>query len=63
MASAQANPNPTSILEFEDKDIDENVVSLSKYKGYVTLIVNVASKWGFTGKNYNQLQDLHSRRV
>ena len=44
MASAQANPNPTSILEFEVKDIDENVVSLSKYKGYVTLIVNVASK-------------------
>jgi hypothetical protein len=32
------------ILGFEVKDIDGNPVSLSKYKGFVSLIVNVASK-------------------
>lgn len=35
--------NAKSIYEFEAKDIDGNMVSLSKYKGFVTLIVNVAS--------------------
>ena len=32
------------ILGFEVKDIDGNPVSLSKYKGFVSLIVNVASQ-------------------
>ena len=32
------------ILGFEVKDIDGNPVSLSKYQGFVSLIVNVASK-------------------
>ena len=62
MASA-ATTKPTSILEFQANDIDGNTVSLSKYKGFVTLIVNVASKWGFTDKNYKQLQELHTRQV
>ena len=35
---------PKDILGFEVKDIDGNSVSLSKYKGFVSLIVNVASK-------------------
>lgn len=41
------NPDPktaTSILGFEALDIDGNVVQLNKYKGFVTYIVNVASK-------------------
>lgn len=33
-----------SIYEFSAKDIDGNEVSLEKYKGYVCIIVNVASK-------------------
>lgn len=56
MAQAKAH---TTILDFEVKDIDGNPVNLSKYDGFVTLIVNVASKWGFTKKNYAQLQELH----
>lgn len=56
MAQAKAH---TTILDFEVKDIDGNPVKLSKYDGFVTLIVNVASKWGFTKKNYAQLQELH----
>ena len=57
------NPDPksaTSILEFEALDIDGNVVQLSKYKGYVTYIANVASKWGLTEENYTQMAELHS---
>ena len=30
-------------------------------RGHVVLIVNVASKWGFTDKNYTQLQKLHEK--
>lgn len=33
-----------SIYEFSAKDIDGEVVSLDKYRGYVCIIVNVASK-------------------
>jgi len=51
--------NAKSIYEFSANDIDGNEVSLEKYKGHVCLIVNVASKWGFTDKNYKQLQALH----
>jgi glutathione peroxidase len=39
---------PASPLDFTVKDIDEKDVSLSDYKGKVVLIVNVASKCGFT---------------
>lgn len=35
--------NSESIFEFSAKDIDGNEVSLEKYRGFVTLIVNVAS--------------------
>jgi glutathione peroxidase-family protein len=45
MAYAGENPKKAgSIYEFSAKDIDGNVVSLEKYKGYVVIIVNVACK-------------------
>jgi glutathione peroxidase len=37
-----------SVLDFKVKDIDGKDVGLSQYKGKVVLIVNVASKCGFT---------------
>jgi glutathione peroxidase len=37
-----------SVFDFTVKDIDENEVALSQYKGKFLLIVNVASKCGFT---------------
>lgn len=50
-----------SMYEFECKDIDGNPLKLDKYSNRVCLIVNVACKWGFTGSNYTQLQDLHAK--
>ncbi len=47
-----------NIYDFEVIDIDGNKVSLSKYKGKVLLIVNVASECGFTPQ-YEDLQKLY----
>jgi len=47
-----------TVFDFTVKDLDGNDVSLDKYKGKITLIVNVASQWGFTAKNYAQLQEM-----
>ncbi len=47
-----------SIYDFEVKDIHSKDVSLSKYRGKVLLIVNVASKCGFTPQ-YEGLEKLY----
>ncbi len=44
-----------SILDFKMKDIDGNDVKLKKYKGNVLLVVNTASKCGYTPQ-YEGLQ-------
>jgi len=49
----------TNIYDFTMKDIDGKDVSLSAFKGKVLLIVNVASKCGFTGQ-YAGLEKLHA---
>lgn len=60
-ASDQSWKDATSIYDFKADDIDGNEVSLEKYRGHVCLIVNVASKWGGTTKNYTQLQALYEK--
>ncbi|KAG0587357.1 hypothetical protein KC19_2G158700 [Ceratodon purpureus] len=50
-----------SIYDFTVKDIDGSDVELSKYKGKVLLIVNVASKCGLTNTNYKELADLYTK--
>ncbi|CAJ1905956.1 unnamed protein product [Sphenostylis stenocarpa] len=50
-----------SIHEFTVKDAKGRDVSLTTYKGKVLLVVNVASKCGFTNTNYTQLTELYSR--
>jgi len=49
-----------SIYDIEVKDINGNAVTLEKYRGNVMLVVNVASKCGYTGQ-YAGLQTLHEK--
>ncbi|WP_183305961.1 glutathione peroxidase [Dysgonomonas hofstadii] len=49
-----------SIYDFKVKDVQGNDVSLDAYKGKVLLIVNTATKCGFTPQ-YKDLQDLYLR--
>src|SRR3954453_21230453 len=58
-----AGPNKeksTSVLDFKVKDIDGKEVDLSKYKGDVLLIVNVASKCGLTPQ-YKGLESTYEK--
>lgn len=48
---------PSSVYEFKLKTIDGKAFSLAKYKGKKVLIVNTASKCGFTPQ-YAELQKL-----
>jgi len=50
-----------SIYDFKANTIDGEEVSLSKYQGHVCIIVNVASKWGKTAVNYQQLVELQQK--
>ncbi|KAK5639779.1 hypothetical protein RI129_010590 [Pyrocoelia pectoralis] len=50
-----------SIYEFTAKNLKGDEVPLKKYKGHVCLIVNVASKCGYTKKNYAELVELHEK--
>lgn len=49
-----------NILEYKVKDINGKEVTLSSYKGKVLIIVNVASKCGYT-KQYKGLQELYTK--
>jgi len=55
-----AKTQPDTLYAFTVTDIDGKPVSLADYKGKVVLIVNVASKCGFT-KQYAGLQTLYDR--
>ena len=49
-----------SILDFKMRDIDGKDVKLKKYKGNVLLVVNVASKCGYTPQ-YEGLQSTYAK--
>ncbi|XP_074333961.1 putative phospholipid hydroperoxide glutathione peroxidase [Apium graveolens] len=50
-----------SIHDFTVKDDKGNDVELSRYKGKVLLIVNVASQCGLTTSNYTELAELYKK--
>ncbi|CDP09747.1 unnamed protein product [Coffea canephora] len=52
---------PQSVYDFTVKDAKGNDVDLSIYAGKVLLIVNVASKCGFTNSNYTELNELYQK--
>jgi len=54
------NPPAKSVYDFSFKTIDGKEVKLSKYKGKKILIVNTASKCGFTPQ-YEDLEKLHKQ--
>ena len=47
-------------FDFDIKDINEEILDLSKYKNKTILLVNVASNCGFT-KQYSDLQNLYEK--
>ena len=56
---------PTDLQSFYDikaKTIDGEIISMEKYRGKKTLIVNVASKCGFTPQ-YEDLQKLYEMHI
>ncbi len=57
---AQTWDKANSVLDFVMKDIEGKEVDLGRYKGDVLLIVNVASRCGYTPQ-YQQLQELFDK--
>lgn len=49
-----------AVLDFTMNSLDGNPINLSKYQGNVVLIVNTASKCGYTPQ-YKSLQALHEK--
>jgi glutathione peroxidase-family protein len=58
VCAAYGDANMNKIYDFTMQDIDGNDVPLSVYKGKVLLVVNVASRCGFT-KQYAGLETLY----
>jgi glutathione peroxidase len=59
-ADATPQGNPVSVYDFKVKTIDGNETSLAQYKGKALLIVNTASKCGFTPQ-YAGLEALYEK--
>jgi glutathione peroxidase len=59
MAFASPSTQPAGPLDYSVKDIDGHDVNLADYRGKVVMIVNVASKCGYTPQ-YRALESLYT---
>ena len=59
-SAADAAKKPASVLDFKVKDIDGKTIDLDKYRGEVLLVVNTASKCGYTPQ-YKGLEAVYER--
>ncbi len=59
-SSDAANMTISNAYQFSFTSIDGKSINLSDFKGKVILVVNTASKCGFTPQ-YKQLQELHKK--
>ncbi|ETN73884.1 putative phospholipid hydroperoxide glutathione peroxidase [Necator americanus] len=63
--SSDGDDDPLSahktIYDFTVKDINGKEVSMSKYKGQVVIVVNVASYCGYTNNHYTELKQLQEK--
>ena len=60
MTETTATTTPTSVYDFTVKSINGKEVKLSQYKGKKLLIVNTASKCGYTPQ-YKELEELSKK--
>lgn len=58
--ATNSNPMESTFYDFKLKDLDGKEVSLSQFKGKKILVVNVASKCGYTPQ-YASLQELNEK--
>ena len=58
--SKQGDKNMSDVFQFEAKSLDGKDINFSQYKGDVLLIVNTASKCGYTPQ-YAGLEELHKK--
>ncbi|XP_078531207.1 putative glutathione peroxidase 8 [Lissotriton helveticus] len=54
-----SKPKRKDFYSFEVKDLKGRIVSLERYRGKASLVVNVASKCQHTERSYRELQELH----
>ncbi|CAG7820392.1 unnamed protein product [Allacma fusca] len=59
--STEMADKAASVYDFSYVDIDGKEQSMGRYKGRVLIVVNVASKCGYTKANYEQLQSLYEK--